>query len=80
MPKELWTEVHKIVKEAVAKISPRKEMQEGKVVLWGGFTSIQEKKKWKAIEKEKHLPNWMQGSSEQQKYMKKHSWKNNAKK
>ena len=55
-------------------------MQEGKVVLWGGFTSIQEKKKWKAREKEKHLPNWMQGSSEQQEYMKKHSWKNNAKK
>ena len=24
MPKELWMEVHKIVKEAVAKISPRK--------------------------------------------------------
>ena len=36
---ELWTEVSNIVQEAVKKtIPPKKEKQEGKVVIWGGFT------------------------------------------
>ena len=36
VPKELWTEVCDIVQEAVIKTSPRKEMQKGKMVVWGG--------------------------------------------
>ena len=36
---ELWTEVRNTVQEAVTKtISHEKEMQEGKVVVWGGLT------------------------------------------
>ena len=38
--KELWTEVHNIVQEAVTKNIPKeKEMQVGKVVVSGGFTN-----------------------------------------
>ena len=37
---ELWTEVRNTVQEAVTKtISHEKEMQEGKVVVWGGLTN-----------------------------------------
>ena len=42
---ELWREVHNTVQKAVTKtISQEKEMQEGKVVVWGGLTNIWEKK------------------------------------
>ena len=34
---KLWMEVHNIVKEAVTTTVPQKEMQEGKVVVQGGF-------------------------------------------
>ena len=33
VPEEWWTEVHDIVQEAVIKIIPKKEMQEGKMVV-----------------------------------------------
>ena len=33
VPEELWTEVCNIVQEAVTKIIPKKEIQEGKVVV-----------------------------------------------
>ena len=39
VPEEVWTEVHNIVQESVAKIIPKKKMQEGKVFVWGGFTN-----------------------------------------
>ena len=42
-----------------------KEMQEGKVVVWGGLTNSWEEK-GKAKEKGKDIPNWMQSSREQQ--------------
>ena len=46
MPKELWMEAHNIISEAVTKNIPKKkEMQEGKVVAPGGFTSSCEKKR-----------------------------------
>ena len=42
---KLWTEVHDIVQEAVTKPSQRKEMQECKVVVWGGLTNSWGKKR-----------------------------------
>ena len=42
-----------------------KEMQKGKMAVLGGLTNSWEKK-WKAKEKGKHIPNWMQSSKEQQ--------------
>ena len=33
VPEEVWTEVHNIVQESVAKIIPKKKMQEGKVFI-----------------------------------------------
>ena len=41
-----------------------KEMQEDKVVVWGVFTKLRKKEKWKAREKGKDKPNWMQSSRE----------------
>ena len=39
VPEELWMEVHNIVQEAVTKTnSKKKEIEEGKVIIWGGFT------------------------------------------
>ena len=46
MTKELWMEAQNIVFEAVTKTIPKKkEMQEGKVVAPGGFTSSCKKKR-----------------------------------
>ena len=40
VPEELWTEVCNIVQETTNKTIPStKEMQEGKVVVTGGFTN-----------------------------------------
>ena len=36
---ELWMEVYNIVQEVVIKTIPKKNMQEGKVVAWGGYTN-----------------------------------------
>ena len=45
---ELWKEVCNTVQEVVTKSIPKKkEMQEGKVVVWGGLTNSWEKKKSK---------------------------------
>ena len=62
---ELWTEVHSIVKEGSSDQNhpKEKEMQEGKGVVWAGFTNTWEKK-WKAREKGKDIPNWMKSSRE----------------
>ena len=47
-PEKLWTELGNIVEEAVTKNHPQeKEMQEGKVVVWGGFINSWGKKKTK---------------------------------
>ena len=46
LPKELWTEVHDIVQESGIKAIPKeKEMQKGKMVVWGGLTNDCEKKR-----------------------------------
>ena len=53
---ELWTEVHNTGQEAVTKTIPRKKMQEGKVVVWGGIA--EERREMKG----KDIPSWMQSS------------------
>ena len=48
VPEKLWKEVPNIVQEAVTKTIPKiKEMQQGKVVVWGAFTNRWEKKRSK---------------------------------
>ena len=56
-----------------------KEMQKGKVVVWGGLINSWEKK-WKAKEKRKDIPIWMQSSKEWQGEIRKPSYVDNAKK
>ena len=46
VPDELWTEVCDIVQEAVIMTIPQeKEMQKGKMAVWGGLTNSCEKKR-----------------------------------
>ena len=40
-----------------------KEMEKGKVIIWGGLTNSWEEK-WKAKEKRKDIPIWMQSSKD----------------
>ena len=47
VPYELWMKVRDIVQEAVIKTIPKKKMQKGKMVVWGGLTNSWEKKKSK---------------------------------
>jgi len=56
VPEELWMEVCDIVQEAVIKIiPPKKQMQKGKTVVWGGLTNSYEKKRSKSKgEKERY--------------------------
>ena len=44
VPEELWTEVCDIVQEAVIK-TQEKEMQKGKMIVWGGLTNSWEMKR-----------------------------------
>ena len=57
VPDELWTEIRDIVQETGIKItSKKKEMQKGKMVVWGGLTNTWEKKRIKGKrEKERYL-------------------------
>ena len=58
VPEEVWLEVHNIVQEVVAKnISKKKLMEEGKMVVWGGFTNSREEEEQKAKEKGKDICN-----------------------
>ena len=54
VPEELWREVHNIVQEAVIKIIPKKKMQKGKMVVWGGLTKLRREAKGKG-EKERYI-------------------------
>ena len=66
VPEELWTEDCDIVQQVVTKtISPQKEMQQGKMVVWGGLTQqLRKEEKVKTKEKRKDIPIWMQSSKE----------------
>ena len=63
MPEELRMDVHNTVQE---KHHQEKDMQEDKMVVWGGFTNNRKGEKWKAREKRKDIPIWTQSSKEQQ--------------
>jgi len=78
VPGELWMEVCKLHKKG-PNHSQDKEMQEGKVVVWGGFTNSWEEKR-KSEEKRKDKPNRMQNSREQEGEIRRPSSMNNAKK
>ena len=50
VPKDLWTEVHNNIQEVVTKTIPKKEMQEGKVVVWEALQIAKERRELKGKE------------------------------
>ena len=50
VPEKLWMEVCNMVQEVVTKPSQEKEMQAGKVVVWGGLTIVKERREAKGKE------------------------------
>ena len=57
VPKELWTEVHDIVQEAVIKTIPKKKKcQKAKWLSEKALQIAEKKKKLKAKEKRKDIP------------------------
>ena len=80
VPDEVWNEVRDIVQETGSKTIPiKKEMQKSKMAVWGGFTNSYENK-WKAKEKRRDIPIWMQSSKEQQREIRQSSSMISAKK
>ena len=77
VPEELWIKISNIVQEAVIKTIPKKK--EFKKAEWLSKEGLQ-KKKSESKGEEKHIPNWMQSSREQQGEIRKPSYMNNAKK
>ena len=66
VPQEQWMEVSNIVQEAGIKpFQIKRNLQEGKMVVWGDLTNSWEKKR-KAEEKGKDMPIWMDSSKEKQ--------------
>ena len=61
VPDELWTEVHEIVGNSEQDHPQEKEMQKGKMIVWGGLTNNWEEKQ-KAKDKRKDIPIWIQSS------------------
>ena len=63
-PEEVWTEVNDVVQEAWIKTTSKKrnaKKQNG----WGGlYKELRKEEKWKAKEKRKALPIWMQSSKQ----------------
>ena len=47
IPEELWTEVHNYTGSGDQKHWKEKEMQEGKVIVWGGFTIAEKRRETK---------------------------------
>ena len=64
VPKELWTEVHDIVQEAVIKTIPKKKKCKKAKELSEEALQIAEKRREKTKEKRKDIPIWMQSSKE----------------
>ena len=78
---ELWTEVCDIIQEAVIKTIPEKK--KCKKANWLSEEALQiaeKEEKWKAKEKRKDIPIWMQSSKEYQWEIRKPSSVINAKK
>ena len=67
VPEELRTEVHNIVQEVVTiTISKKKKCKKAKWLSEKALWIAEERRQWKAKEKEKDIPNWMQISREKQ--------------
>ena len=65
MPKELWTEVHDIVQEAVIKTIPKKKRwKKAKCFCEQALQIAEKEEKGKAKEKRKDIPIQMQSSKE----------------
>ena len=66
VPEELWTEVCNIVQEAWPKPSQRsRNARKQSGCLRGLYKQLRKEEDWKAREKRKDTPNWMQSSREQ---------------
>ena len=65
---EAWMGIHNTVPEGSEQNHLKeKESQEGTVVIWRSFANkLRKGEKWKAREKGKDIPNWMQSSREEQ--------------
>ena len=75
-----WTEVHDIVQEAVIKTIPeKKKCKRQNGFLRRPYKQLRKEEKWKAKEKRKDIPIWMQNSKEQQGEIRKLSEEINAK-
>ena len=59
VPEELWTEVHDIVQEVL--MIKKKKCKKAK---WLTKEALQIEEEWKAKEKRKDIPIWMQSSKE----------------
>ena len=65
VPEELWTEVCDIVQKAVIKtISKKKKFKKAKWLSEEALQIAEKEEKWKAKEKRKDIPIWMQSSKE----------------
>ena len=64
VPKEVWAEVHNTVQQAVVKTIPKKKKCKNAKWLPEEALQIAEKEKWKAKEKRKDIPIWVQSSKE----------------
>ena len=65
MPEEQWTEVHDIVQETVIKTIPKKKKcKNAKWLSEEALQYLRKDEKWKAKEKRKDIPIWMQSSKE----------------
>ena len=80
VPEELWIEIRNIVQEAETKTIPKKKKCKKTKWLSEEDLQIAEKEvKWKAKEKGKDIPNWMQSSREQQGKIRRPASMNSAK-
>ena len=65
VPEELWMEVHDIVQEAVIQTFPKqKKCKKTKWLSEEALQQLWKKEKWRAKEKRKDIPIWMQSSKE----------------
>ena len=65
VPEELWMEVHDVVQEAELKTIPKKKKcKKAKCLSGEPLQIVWREGKWKAKEKRKDIPIWMQSSKE----------------
>ena len=65
VPEELWTEIHDTVHEIVIKtLRKKKKCKKAKWFSEEVLQTAMKKEKWKAKEKRKDIPTWMQSFRE----------------